>query len=97
MDSLVDNRVSSSDEQGGDDARVISREQILRELEGLPDDALISTRKAGAYLDMAPKRVGLLYHDKLIDGVQARGPKGRIKIRLGSLRRMSGQARKVRK
>lgn len=79
------------------DERVKERAAVLRELEELPDEALISTRRAGHYLDMDPRNVVLMYHDKLIDGIQARGPCGRIKIRLGSLRKMSGQAKKVRR
>lgn len=93
---LVDNRVYKVRVCSGQIIHM-SRCQILDELERLPDSALIDTEKAGIYLDVTPKSVRMLYQDKLLDGVQARGPKGRIRIRLGSLRRMSGQARKVRK
>lgn len=93
----MDSRVCLSNAEVSDADRVSERAEILKELEQLPDDTLIDTKKAGAYLDMHPRNVALLYHDRLVEGVKNRGPKGRIKIRLGSLRRMSGQMKKVRK
>lgn len=96
--TLVDNRVFLVRcGSGNTKKQMLTRSEVLQELEKMPDSALISTRLAGIYLEATPKTVRLLYQDKLVDGVQARGPSGRIKIRLGSLRRMTGEAKKVRK
>ena len=65
---------------------VVNTAEALRDS---PDDTSLDVKTAAAYLSLAPETVRELFNDRKLEGFQ-NGPKGRIRIRLGLLRKLTG-------